>query len=838
MNRFARGGFLLCEDHNIRMTTGHQAQRRLAAVVCTAGLALSALAFIQPCSADEPYARSRNYSLDDIRTHLWFDLGRRAIHGEVTESVSALRDDVSDLAFDSVDLKIESVEVDGKTAKFAVDPRKLIVSLDRPANRGDRHEISIRYEGQPKKGLYFILPDRDYPQQPSEIWTQGEAEDTRYYIPLYDYPNDRTTSEMILTVPASWITVSNGKLVGVKDEADGTKTWDWKQSEPISTYLISAVAGEFVEKDDSWRGLTLRYIVPRGEESTIDPTFQRTKEMLDLFSSKLGVPYPWAQYAQTSVDDFVEGGMENTSATTLAVDNLVDPRLAPEERIGTDDVNSHELAHQWFGDLVTCKDWANLWLNEGFATFFEHYWAEQHYSADDAAYEFWRDQNAWFRQPRYFPVPIVDRHFDDSTEYDGNVYNKSGWVLRMLREQLGDDDFFRSLHNYLDANRGQNVVTADLQKAVEQTTSINVDKFFHQWIYRAGAPEFAVGYAYDPSAHQVGLEVKQTQQVGGLVELFDVPIQVEIATASGRKTYPIEVSRADETFTLPADGAPLMVVFDKGDRILKKVEFDKSTDLWIYQLKNGESAPDRAEAASALAGDRDDPRAVAALGEAALHDPFWGIRVEALRALGRTGGNDSEARVLAVLNGEKEPWVRDVAARVLGNFREDASLASRLADVASNDPAYRVRAAAIESLAAIKAPNAFDILVASVNADSPDNILRRAALGAFGLLGDDRSVPMLLEWSAAGKPPRCRQAAIGAMAGVKRKDKTITDALVSYLQDSRFDIRLEAIFALGARGDQDAVAPLEQMLKSGRLTQGEEPYIEESLAALKAQTAR
>jgi aminopeptidase N len=819
------------------MTTGPHAHRRLA-VVWTAGLLLLTLGLARPVSADEPYARSRNYSLDDIRTHLWFDVDRRTVHGEVTESVSALRDNVSQLSLDSVDLKIDSVQVDGKPAKFSVDPKKLIVSLDQPANRGDHHQISIRYSAQPKKGLYFILPDRNYPQQPTEIWTQGEAEDTRYYIPLYDYPDDRTTSEMILTVPGSWITVSNGKLVGVREEAGGMKTWDWKQSEPISTYLISVVAGDFVEKDDSWRGLKLRYAVPRGEESTIDPTFERTKEMLDLFSSKLGVPYPWAQYAQTSVDDFVEGGMENASATTLAVDNLVNPKLAAEERIGTDDVNSHELAHQWFGDLVTCKDWANLWLNEGFATFFEHYWAEQHYGTDDAAYEFWRDQNAWFRQPRFFPVPIVDRHFDDSTEYDGNVYNKSGWVLRMLREKLGDDDFFRSLHNYLETNRGQNVVTADLQKAIEQTTSINVDRFFHQWIYRAGAPEFEVGYTYDASVHQIDLDVRQTQQVGGLVEIFDVPIQVEIATASGRKTYPIEVSQANQTFTLPADSAPLMIVFDKGDEIFKKIDFQKDTPLWIYQLKNGETAPDRAEAAVALSGDRNDPRVHAALGDAALQDPFWGIRVEALRALGRMGGDDCEARILTVLNTEKEPWVRDVAARVLGNFRGNESIASRLAEAAANDPAYRVRAAAIESLAAIKAPNAYDILLASVNADSPDDVLRRAGLSAFGLLGDDRSVPVLLDWSAAGKPLRCRQAAIGAMAGIDKRNKAITEALVSYLQDSRFDVRLEAIFALGARGDQDAIAPLQQMLKTGQLTQGEEPYIEEALAALKAQTAR
>jgi aminopeptidase N len=796
---------------------------------------LALLAALAPIGrTDEPYAPSRDYALQDIRTHLWFDVDARTVHGEVTESISALRDDVSELKLDSVDLKIESVLIDGKTAKFSMAPKELIVSLDHPAKRGERREIFIRYEGQPKKGLYFILPDSYYPRQPREIWTQGEAEDTRYYIPLYDYPNNRTTSEMLLTVPAAWLTVSNGKLLSVKDDPDGTKTWDWKQSEPLSSYLISAVAGEFVEKDDSWRGLPLRYLVPRGEEATIDPTFARTKEMLDLFSSKLGVPYPWAQYAQTSVDDFVEGGMENTSATTLSVNSLIDPRLAPESRIGSDDVYSHELAHQWFGDLVTCKDWANLWLNEGFATFFEHYWLEQHYGADEAAYQFWRDQNSWFRQPRDFPVPIVNRNFDDSTEYEANVYDKGGWVLQMLREKLGDDDFFRALHAYLETNRSQNVVTADLQKAIEQTTSVDADKFFHQWVYRAGAPIFEVGYSYDSTARQVKLDVNQTQKLEGLVGLFDIPITVEIATASGRHLYPIEVSKAAESFTFPADGTPLMVIFDRGDQVLKKVDFRKETQLLTYQLKNAETVPDRADAAVALALLRNNPDVVAALGEAAQHDRFWGVRDEALRALGRIGGTDAEKYMLAATNDPK-PWVRDVAVRELGVFGGDVTLPAKLADIESSDSAYGVRAAALEALASIKAPNAFDTLSAAAKSDSPNDILGSAALSSFGILGDDRAVPVLLDWSAPGKPIRSRQAAIGALASVDRKNKSITKTLISYLREPYFDVRLSTIFALGARGDSDAAIALEDMLKSGLLTQGEEPYINEALDMLKAQ---
>jgi len=801
------------------------------AFVLSAALILSVIA-----RADEPYARSKDYDLQNVKTHLWFDLEQKKVRGEVNESISMVRDSIETIKFDSVDLTIHNVTVDGKDAKFSTTDKELIVSLESPSKRGEHHDIFIRYEGQPKKGIYFILPDKNYPNHPKEIWTQGEAEDTRYYIPIYDYPNDRTTSEMLLTVPASWITVSNGELLGTKDEPNGMKTWDWKQSQPLSTYLISAVAGEFVEKKDAWRGMPLRFVVPRGDESKIDSTFVNTKQMLDTFSDHLDVRYPWAQYAQTSVNDFIVGGMENTSATTLTTSGLVDPRLAGETPSGSDNLDSHEMAHQWFGDLVTCKDWASLWLNEGFATYFEHFWTQQKYGEDAVAYEFWRDQSQWFRNPRLFTNPIVTHDFDDSLENSGNIYTKGGWVLKMLRTKLGDQNFFRGLHYYLETNRGQNVVTADLQKSIEQATATNVDQFFQQWIYRAGAPIYNVSYAYDDANHQIKLTVKQTQKVEGMVGLFDMPVDVEIATSTSRKTYPLEVSKAEETFTLAADGAPLMVVFDKGDKVLKTLDFKRDAAALIYQLKNGATVPDRAEAAATLAtpGIRDNSGVIPALGEAAQHDSFWGVRSESLRTLGKIGGADAEKQVLGAVTDEK-PWVREVAVQQLGMFKDDASLGPKLTDIAANDKAFRVRAAALHSLAGIKAANAFDLLTAAVKSDSPDDILREAGLGGLGDLGDDRAVPLLLEWSGPGKPLDSRSSAISAVAALDKKNKEITQALISYLKEPYFDVKLTALFSLGRRGDPEAIAPLEEWLKSGDLPSGSTSFVKAQIAALKAQ---
>src|SRR6202140_1290636 len=250
----------------------------LAAVVLSVAVLLGAVA-----RADRPYAPSRDYHLQNVRVSLHFDLDQRKVIGEVTHTLSTLRDGVTHLDFDCAELTVSSARVNGKDAKFDLRDDKLRVQLAQPAKSGEKFEVNLRYEGKPTTGIYFILPDKDDPSRPKEIWTQGEAEDTHHYIPIYDYPNDRTTFEMILTVPADWLTVSNGKLLSVQDVPNGQKTWSWKQSQPVSTYLISFVAGEYQTKKDTWRNIPVSYNVPRGMGDTIDATFSHTKQMLDFF---------------------------------------------------------------------------------------------------------------------------------------------------------------------------------------------------------------------------------------------------------------------------------------------------------------------------------------------------------------------------------------------------------------------------------------------------------------------------------------------------------------------------------------------------------------------------
>jgi aminopeptidase N len=805
-------------------------------ILAAAGLIAIPLTAVR-LRSDEPYARTRDYDLQHSKIALRFDLNQKKVLGDVSHTVAILRDGTSKIAFDSVGLTIQSVTVNKSPAKFETTPAKLLVPLPAWSHAGEKFEIEIRYEGAPAKGLYFILPDKDYPDRPRQIWTQGESEDTRYYLPTYDYPNDRLTTETILTVPSSWITVSNGKLLSVTDAGNAMKIWTWRESVPSSTYLITVVAGEFDELKESFHGLPLTYYAPKGRGDRLSANYAHTPAMIDLFNKKLGVDYPWEKYAQVMVEDFVAGGMENSSATTNTATSLRHPKLVPEFPTNEDPLISHELAHQWFGDLVTCKDWGNVWLNEGFATFFETVWSESHYSKDQTDYDRWTSAREWFSNTELYTKPMVRFDFDDSSEFDGNAYAKGGWALYMLRHQIGEDAFWRGVKNYLEVNRGKNVVTADLIKAIEEPNHINVDRFFQEWIYGAGAPKFDLAYAYDEAKHQVFLKVKQTQKVEGHVGVFHVPVDVEITTPSGTRLYPIQVSKDAETFAFPSDATPLMVLFDKGGYLLKTAEFHKDKKEWLYQLKDATEFSDRADAVIALGRIKNDDEVVAALGNALKTDKALGIRGLSADALGRIGSSAASKQLLSARKVNDEPSVRYRIVGALGYFKDEAGIPAELESIAREDRSYRARAGALQALGRLKSPNAFNMLNAAVAGDSPDGFLRDAALRAFGSLGEDQAVPLLREWSAAGKPISSRNAALASLARLDKNNKDVTKQIAAYLTEPHFPIRFAAISALGNRGDASAIPALEALLTADDLSIEMVPMIKEQIAKLQKHPA-
>jgi aminopeptidase N len=801
------------------------------------GFLLVSLGTALTLRADEPYARSRDYDLEHSRIALRFDLEQKKVIGDVTHTLTILRD-TDHITFDSASLQIHSVTLNKSAATFETTEDKLRIAFPKPAKPGEKVTVEIKYEAKPNKGLYFILPDKDYPNRPTQIWTQGESEDTRYYLPTYDYPNDRLTTETILTVPADWLTVSNGKLISVSDAGQDLKSWTWRESQPSSSYLFSVVAGELAEVKDSWRNIPVTYYAPKDRGDRLTVNYSRTPAMIELFSKKLGVDFSWEKYAQAMVDDFVAGGMENSSATTNASGSLRHPALVPEFLEDEDPLISHELAHQWFGDLVTCKDWGHIWLNEGFATFMESVWTEAHFGKDTADDARWEASRHWFAMQGLFAKPIVRHDFDDSSEFDGNAYIKGAWVLYMLRHQIGEDAFYAGLKHYLEANRGKNVVTADLTKAIEEATHTNVDQFFDQWVYGAGAPKLAVSYSYDETKKQVLLTVKQTQKREGRVDLFRFPVELELTTAAGPKLFNILVSKESESFSLPSETAPHMLLFDKGTQILKSLEFKKDKKEWLFQLRNASELTDRADAVAALGKIKNDDEIAGALGEALRTDKADGVRAAAARALGELGGAAASKQLLDSLSVVTQPWIRQHIVEALGGFKDDPAIKAMLETVAAKDNSYRARASALQAIGRMKTPNAYEVLTSAVKGYSPDGFLRDAALRAFGSLGDDKAVPLLRDWALPGKDMESRQAALFSLASLQKDNKEITNQIAGYLSDPHFPIRISAVFALGSRGDASAIPALEALLKSNDLSIEMAPMIKGQVERLKNPKAK
>ena len=809
-------------------------RRSLRRTLAATGVLLAVLAWSGPSRADRPFAPDRAYDLQHSTIRLSFDTNQRKVIGDVTHRVVLLRDAATAIEFDSVGLRIDSVTVDGAAAKFEVLPEKISIPLA-AAHAGDKHNVEIRYDGSPRQGMFFILPDKNYPNRPRQIWTQGEAEDTRFYLPTYDYPNDRLTTDTYLTVPANWETISNGRLESKTPAADGQTVWHWVEDAPLSTYLISVVAGEFDRREDIWHSIPVTYYAPHGRGDRIRTTFAHTREMLDFFSTTFGVAYPWPKYSQATVDEFTEDGMENTSATTLSTRALIPPATLAEHPMREDDLVSHELTHQWFGDLVTCTDWTNIWLNEGFATLGEYLWAEHAYGRDEADFERWNEARDWLGDERMYPIPIVYSKFTDSMEYAPNIYGKAGLVLWSLRQQMGPAAFDAGLKHYLEKYRGRNAVTADLANAIEEATSHNVDQFFQQWIYGAGAPALAIHYTYDEAAHQVRLAVKQSQKIEGAVGLFTIPTEVELTTAAGAKRFPIVVSKADETFSFPADSDPLLVLFDPGDTFLDAVQFQKPVREWIYQLRHGGTVPDRADAAAVLSSMTEQEAVVTALVSAAHDDPFWGVREQAIESLAKLGGQRARDALFAALD-DPDPRTASVAATMLGVFQHDPQVPARLEAAFRGARYVRVRESALRSLARLKSPNAYSVLLEAMRTDSPDDGLRSAALSGLGELQDARAIPVVMDWASPGRPLEVRPAAIHALGMLDTRNAKTTRLLLSFMDERISPVRRAALRALEERADASAIAPLEAMQNRSDLSAEFQENVRRAVAQLRKVT--
>jgi len=744
-------------------------------------------------SSPRNYERSRPFAVDKLSLVLALDVAKKSVRGTATLDVVRKDPNAEAIALDAIAFQIESVRVDGKSAPYEYDGNTLTVQVGK---KGKSKTVSVSYEATPRRGLYFLEPDEHYPNRPNQVWSQCQEEDARHFIPCHDKPHVKMRTELNVLVPKGWYALSNGELVSRKDEKNGSR-FHWKFDEPHPSYLMTLAAGEFSELRDKAGSVPLSYLVPKGREADAKRTFARTKEMIRHFGDVLGVPYPWSRYAQIVVSDFIFGGMENTTATTLYEHVILDARA--EIDVTSDDLIAHELAHQWFGDYVTCRDWSEGWLNEGFATYFEHVWREHHLGKDEYEYGIKVDLDSYLGEAHgRYRRPIVCVDYDSALDlFDRHLYEKGGLVLHTLRQELGTDLFFKGVNLYLKRHAKSIVETRDLLRAFEEVSGRSLAKTFDQGVFRAGHPELDVNISFGDGV--LSVQAKQTHGTGDNVPaVFELPLVLDIAEKRGVRRVVLDVTQKTETFTVPCAERPKFVVVDPEMRILGSVSVKAPSDMMRAQAKGAKSARGRWLAVDALSSS-DDSLTIACLAERLADEKeFWGVRANAAEALGKIRTAKCE-EILIKHASTKHPKVRRAVQAGLGRFRTSASAAT-LKSHALSDKSYLVQAEAARALGRTRQDVAFEPLVELLDRPSWADVITGGAIDGLAQSRDERALPHLYARAKYGHPQRARRAAILALPKIA-SDRKAREFLEEQLDDNDPIVRIDVVRALDEMGD-------------------------------------
>jgi aminopeptidase N len=771
------------------------------------------------------YGPDKIVDVEHIDLHLTPHFDTESLDGICTLTVRAIDRPVSRLVLDAVDLEILKVE---PSSAFRAADGKLSIDLATPIAAGESASIAVTYRAdKPRHGLFFIKPTADHPEKVTHVWTQSQDQYARFWFPCFDFPSEKQSTSTTIVVPKGNFALGNGALVERRDEGEQT-IFRYRQDVPHSTYLVTMVAGPFVEIAQGEAGRNrapVFYQVLPGRESEGERSFGKTPQMIDLFERKLGTPYPYARYSQIAVSDFIFGGMENTSATTQTDRTLHDDIAALD--FSSDPLVSHELAHQWFGDLLTCRDWAHAWLNEGFATYMEAVWREADLGADEYLYDIFECVKAYLHEEsQRYSRPIVCNMFRDPIEiFDRHLYQKGGAVLHMLRGELGEERFWRSIARYVADNAQRSVETIDLIRAIEAATGRNMRQFFSQWVFREGHPKLQVTFAWDSERHTATVTVDQQQTVDAEHPAYAFEVDLGFApevsartTGAARDLVPNErrvrakIERAHETIAIPLDFEPHLVRFDPGAFILGDVRYRLGVQHAAATLQGDPDLVARIRAARELAADG-GAQARAALSAAFAEEAFWGVLVEAATAAGATKAPWARDMLIAALQ-HKNPRVVRGVARALGEFR-DADAAAALIETARTHRSYFVRAAALLALGKTRDARAFDVLRRASEGTSWNQTVEAGAVLGLAELADERVVPLLTKAAEPQKGETLRRAAVMALARVGalvQEERTrVVDELERRLDDSSFLVAIDAINSAESLGDPRLLPALDRL---------------------------
>jgi aminopeptidase N len=755
-------------------------------------------AFALP-GAQAHFGPDRSVDVLHIALDLRPDIDRRRLDARCTTTVRAIEDGVSRLELDAVDLQIAAVvRVEGGAAlPFRSTSTRLEITLEPPLRAGEVLAFAVDYAVEsPQRGLYFVE------REPRHVWTQSQDSDARSWFPCFDYPDAKQTTSSRITVPNGHFALGNGALVERTQHGTHT-TFHYEQRVPHSTYLVTMVAGPFEEIEQLHARTPVWYYTLPGRAADGERAFGDTPRMIDVFERVIGVPYPYERYSQIAVSDFIFGGMENTSATTQTDRVLHDERAHLD--FTADFLVSHELAHQWFGDLVTCRDWSQAWLNEGFATYFEAVWFEADRGWDAYAYEIYQLVQRYLEEDERYRRPIVCNVFRDPIElFDRHLYEKGAAVLHMLRGELGWDRMQRALKRYVGDNARRTVETIDLIRAIEHETGRNTREFFGQWVERGGHPELEASYRWDPELRVAMLTIAQKQpisddappyvfdlEVGFVADAPSAPVvDFGAGPASTEVRTRLHVERPTQMFAIVLEREPALVRIDPAGWVLAEWTSELGVDVHAAALRGDPSPICRIRAAKALA--KESHRAAReALAGALSADPFWAVSVETAAALGESRSPSARSALLENI-AHAHPKVRRAVAEALGAFR-DPEVAGALLGML-DDASYFVIAAAYHALGRTRDPRAFDALVAGTKRPSWNDTIACGALRGLGELADARAGDVLLWGCAPERSEFMRRVAIVALAELANAVDGIrsraVDAIEQSLRDRSYLVRV------------------------------------------------
>ena len=779
--------------------------------------------------------RDRAFHLSHLALALDVDVQRGRIAGTATLTLAPLAPGLRTVELDARELRIGRVTL-GRSRRLRTrhENGRLTITLDRAYDPGETFALAIDYRAQPRTGFWFVRPDRAYPARRAQAWSQGQAEDSAFWFPVHDHPNDKFPSEIKVTADSAFRTVSNGRLIGKRVKGAKT-TWHWRHDSPQPAYLVSLVVAPYVETRAKAAGVPLRFYAFKGQERAARRLYGKTGDMMRVFSTLFG-PYPWREYSQVVVGDFTWGGMENTGATTLTEKALLDERAALD--VSYEGLVSHELAHQWWGDLVTCRGWHHNWLNEAWATFSENLYDEAAHGTDSAAWDRMQKYSQYIAQDLgQYRRPIVTDRYGIATDlFDRHAYEKGSLVLTMLRDELGDEPFFRGARLYLERFAGGFADTHEFRRALETASGRDLNWFFDQWVFAAGYPELHATWRADGRAGEIVLELKQEQD-SALEDLERTPVfrfsvDVEVDGARGVRKHRIEMTRARQTFRLACAGKPLRIAIDPSFRLLKRLDLAQPAVSWRRALAKATQFPERMRAARTLVA-WPDRATFSALANALAKDRWPEVRMAAAVALAEGFGTQGKKRVRNASSGaarkaleralleDRDPHARRAAAFALGHFGEDGETA--LLEALDRERSYLVKATALKALAFAGSPQLIAAATEAMQDRGWRDLVPMAALDALAIAKPPQAFELAYASVRYGETQEVREAAVRLLVALAldkaakqarpEQARHVVPTIAELMKDPSVFAQLAAAGAAGKLKDKALVGPLKRLVR-------------------------